>query len=226
MVTFLLSALVVLIIIGIGLYLWQKPRRVYAEEVLPPPPAARGLFTDNPSLETTPAQLAASTDAATELVERARQGDRAALSDAHRTRDRAVYDRVLSELLRQADSEAKLLALMSYVSQHELAVNDSLARAIIDSWKESPDRNTTAKALHFAALSDNAETYRTAVELAMNLWREGKLSDISAAELKSLFEGEFWVISSGSRSTGAGFSLKQTLADARRELEATTRATR
>lgn len=226
MVTFLLSALVVLIIIGIGLYLWQKPRRVYAEDVLPPPPGARGLFADNPSLEDTPAQLTAATDAATQLFERARQGDRSALADAHKTRDRAVYDRVLSELISQADSEAKLLGLTSYVSQHELPVNDSLAQAIIESWKQSPDRNTTAKALHFAALSDNADTYRTAVELAMNLWREGKLSDISTAELKALFEGEFWVVSSGSRSSGAGFSLKQTLADARRELEATTRATR
>lgn len=225
MVTFLLSALAVFVIIGIGLYFWQKPRRVYAEDVLsPPPPGARGLFADNGSVKNTPAQLTASTEA--QLFERARQGDRSVLSDAHKTRDRAVYDRVLSELLSQADSDANLLALMSYVTQHELPVNDSLAQAVIDSWKNAPDRSTTAKAVHFAALSGNAGTYHRVVKLAMNLWREGKLPDITPAELKTLFDGEFWLLSSGSRSSGAGFSLKQTLADARRELEATTRATR
>lgn len=225
MVTFLLSALVILVIIGIGLYLWQKPRRVYAEAVLPPPPPnARGLFADTTTAESQPPELA-SADAA-QLFERARQGDRSALTEANALPDREFYERVLTELVRQTDSDATLLALMSHVRRHELPVNDSLARAVIDSWKAAPDRNTTAKALHFAALSDNADTYRTAVELAMNLWREGKLSAITTDELKALFEGEFWVISSGSRSSGAGFNLKQTLADARRELEATTRAPR
>jgi len=225
MVTFFISALVVLAILGIGLYLWQKPRSGDAEGVLPPPPPnARGLFADTTTAEPRPPQLTPA-DAA-QLFERARQGERSALTEANALPDREIYDRVLTELVRQSDSETKLLALMSYVTQHELPVNDSLARAVLDSWKRAPDRNTTAKALHFAALSDNADTYRTAVEVAMNLWHEGKLSDLTTAELKALFEGEFWVISSGSRSSGAGFSLKQTLADARRELEATTRATR
>jgi hypothetical protein len=76
--------------------------------------------------------------------------------------------------------------------------------------------------LHFAALSDDAETYRKAVELAFNLWRDGKLHDVSARELQALFNGEFWVLSSGVRSSGNGFVLKRTLSSARRELEGTT----
>ena len=229
MVTLLVTALAIFFVLGIGLYLWQKPRPDTSEKVLPPPPNARGLFSPDPSsLKQEEAEQLAfiAADKNEQLVARAQKGDRSALADARRNDNGDLYDRLLSEFVQRADSDPKLLALMSYVTQHELPVNDSLARAVIDSWKTAPDRNTTAKALHFAALSDNADTYRTAVELAMNLWREGKLSAITTAELKALFEGEFWVLSSGSRSSGAGFSLKQTLADARRELEATTRATR
>jgi hypothetical protein len=222
MVTFLISALAILAIIGIGLYFWQKPRAQNSEYILPPPPPdARGLFADNVSAQELPGQLSAIDDAA-QLIARARQGDRSALIDAHAVGDGNLYDRALDEFVRQADSEAKLLALMSYVSQHELPVNESLALAAIASWQESPDRNTTAKALHFAALSDKAEVYCEAIEAALEFWRAGKLPNVSATELKTLFDGEFWILSSRSRSSGAGFVLKQTLADARRELESHT----
>jgi len=220
MVTLLISALALLVIIGIGLYFWQKPRRQNAEYVLPPPPPdARGLFADS-TWEEKPAHLPAADDAAALLIARAHQADRSALTEANAAHDREAYDRVLSEFVRQTDSDAKLLALMSFISQRELPVNDALARAMIDLWRKSPNRNMTLKALHFAASSDNAEVYRAAVEEALALWREGKLPDISPAELKTLFDGEFWILSSRTRSSGAGFVLKQALADARRELEA------
>jgi hypothetical protein len=113
---------------------------------------------------------------------------------------------------------------MSYVTQNDLPGNRSLAEAVIASWQQAPDRSGTAKALHFAALSDDPAVFREAVESALQLWREAKLSDISAIELRALFDGEFWVLSSRSRSSGAGFVLKRTLEDARRELEAAARA--
>jgi len=53
------------------------------------------------------------------------------------------------------------------------------------------------------------------------IWRNDKLPDISAEELHSLINGEFWVLSSNTRSSGAGFVLKRTLATAKRELETT-----
>ena len=78
----------------------------------------------------------------------------------------------------------------------------------------------SAKALHFAALSDDAGLYRQTVEDAIELRREGKLMDVLPAELRALFDGEFWILSSRTRSSGAGFVLKRTLENARRELEA------
>jgi hypothetical protein len=229
MVTLLITALAIFAIIGIGLYFWQKPAPDTTERILPPPPDARGLFAPDESTlkEDEAKRLAiAAHEHAEQLVSRARNGERSVLAEAHASGDAALYDRALNELVQRADSDAGLLALMSHVAQHELPVNQNLAQAALNSWQRSPDRAGTAKALHFAALSDNAGVYREAVETVLRLWREGKLTNISPVELKALFDSEFWVLSTGARSTGAGFLLKETLASARRELEAVSRATR
>ena len=229
MVTFLVTALAIFFVIGIGLYLWQKPRPETSEKVLPPPPNARGLFSPDPeSLKKEEAERLATIAAENneQLIARAQKGDRSALADARQNGNGDLYNRLLSEFVQRADSDPQLLALMSYVTQNNLPVNDQLAQAAVESWKHSPDRAGTAKALHFAALSDNAELYRTTVETALRLWRKQKLVNLSAAELRALLDGEFWGLSAGVRSSGAGFVLKQTLAGARRELEAAPRATR
>ena len=163
---------------------------------------------------------AANEEEKSRLLESAKRGERSALDEAHATGEADLYDKVLRELVAQADTESKLLSLASHVARNELPVNASLAKAMIASWKADPDRNRTAKALHFAALSDDPALYGESIEDALHLWREGKLAEVTPAELRSLFDGEFWVLSSRSRSSGAGFVLKQTLADARRELEA------
>jgi hypothetical protein len=226
MVTLLLIAVVIFSIIGIGLYFWQKSTRDDSERVLPPPPDLRGLFAETSSSREAEREMAIAAQEAEQsaLIARAQNDERSALDDAHQTKDVALYDRVLSELLKLADSDAKLLALMSYVTKSELPVNTELATAVVASWQKSPDRSSTSKALHFAALSDDAEVYREAVEQALAFWREGKLPDISAIELRALFEGEFWILSSRTRSSGAGFVLKRTLDSARRELEAAASA--
>ena len=122
--------------------------------------------------------------------------------------------------MQRFESDAQILSLTSYVVRHELPVNRDLAEAGIKSWSAAPDRSGTARALHLAALTDDAKTYQETVERALELWRARKLADISPLELRTLFDGEFWVLSSRTRSSGAGFVLKRTLASARRELEA------
>jgi hypothetical protein len=222
MVTLLITALAIFAIFGIGLYFWQKSVPDYSENLLPPRPEARGLFTeDSSTLAEDKEQLAIDAgQRAQSLIARARNGERPALDEAHRSGDNDLYDQVLNELVERSDSDPKLLSLMSYVTQNELPVNTNLAKAVIKSWKRTPDRSGTAKALHFAALSNDADIYREAVESALGFWREGKLADISALELRALFDGEFWVLSSRTRSSGTGFVLKRTLASTRRELEA------
>ena len=89
----------------------------------------------------------------------------------------------------------------------------------IHAFQQSPNRNSTAKLLHVAALSDNARTYGRAIELVLMSWRDGSLTDLSAREIQTLFNSEYWVLSSSTRTSGAGFVLKRTLASATRELE-------
>jgi hypothetical protein len=222
MVTLFITALAIIFIVGIGLYLWQKSLPERSTQLLPPPPDLHGLFEERAMSHQVQNQLNAAANEAQEsrLLESAKRGERSALTEAHATGEAGLYDHVLSELVTQADTEPELLSLASHVAQDELPVNAALAKAMIRSWKKFPDRNRTAKALHFAALSDDAALFGESIEDALQLWREGKLAEVTPAELRSLFEGEFWILSSRSRSSGAGFVLKQTLADARRELEA------
>ena len=91
----------------------------------------------------------------------------------------------------------------------------------IKAFQQSPNKNSTANLLHAAALSDNAKNYGRAIELVLMSWRDGSLSDLSARDLQSLFNSEYWVLSSRTRTSGAGFVLKETLSTANRELEST-----
>ena len=219
MFTLLITSLFVLgLIVIASIYFRQKSANAEQMMELPlPPKPPSGLFSDFQ-----PAQLPSTTEEPRQaLLELARTGDKKALHDAYAVNDRALYDEVLNTLVTQIHTEAQLLSLVSYVTRSELPVNKTLAQKTIDSWKDSLDRNTTAKLLHIAALSDDAATYGQAVEVVLDSWRAGKLPDISAIELQSLFNGEFWVLSSNTRSSGAGFVLKRTLSTARRELELT-----
>ena len=219
MVTLLITSLFVLGLIAIAaIYFRQKfvSASQFTESPLPPKPPS-GLFSDYQ-----PAQLPPTTEEPRKaLLELAHTGDKKALDDAYAIDDRTLYDEVLNTLVTHIHTEAQLLSLVSHVTRNELPVNKTLAQKTIDCWQGSLDRNSTAKLLHIAALSDDAGTYGHAVEVVLNSWRAGKLADVSAFELQSLFNGEFWLLSSNTRSSGAGFVLKRTLSTAKRELELT-----
>jgi len=225
MVIFLITSILLLGLLAISVYFWQKPSKRPSTAELPPPINPRGLFDPGGSdtaiqLTTTLPTEVDSKRAREALLERAAQGDKSVLQEAHELPDRTIYSDVLDALVNKAESTSQLLSLVSKVRQHELPVNEALAASLIEFWQRSPDRSSTAKMLHIAALSDDAEVFKTAVNLALRFWREGKLADVSATELQALFQGEFWVLSSGTRSSGAGFVLKRILASARNELDA------
>jgi len=220
MVTFLITSVFVVGLIAIAIYFWQKPAKTSETIELPPPPPPRGMFSDYQ-----PNQLSTDTDDSgalrNSLLESARNGEREALERAHQLNDQPLYEETLNLLVEQANSEAQLLSLVSHVIRNDFPVNTYLARKAIDYWQESLDKNSAAKLLHVAALSDDAETFSDALEVLLKAWRERRLRDLSAAELQSLFNGEFWILSASTRSSGAGFVLKRTLSIANRELEAT-----
>jgi hypothetical protein len=227
MVTLLITSFFVLAFLAIAIYFWQKPASPIEAEALPPPPG-RGLFIDGTLDGQALAKAAAASEAAAnaaskrrELIERAKDGENSILFEARNTEDADFYEEALNLLVAGADSDPKLLSLVSYITRQKLPVNKKLAERLIDSFIRAPDRSSTAKMLHVAALSDDAAVYQSAVETALTFWRDRRLPGISAQELHSILEGEFWILSSSTRSSGAGFLLKRTLAGARRELEAT-----
>ncbi len=226
MVTFLITSFFILAGLVLAVYYWQKPGSVTEPERSALPPG-RGLFIDGTPQGRALAQAHADSklaaDAAAtrlDLVARAQTGEKSVLLEARNCVDARLYEDALSALVGSADSDPKLLSLVSYVTRHELPVNTKLAQRTAESYKRSPDRSSTATMLHVAALSDNAEVYQNAVETVVMFWRDGRLTDTSAAELCSILDGEFWILSAPTRSSGAGFLLKRALAGARRELEA------
>lgn len=225
MVIFFITAFVfafaILLLTGIGLYFWQRTARDNSERILPPNPDFYGLFAEQPESTAmkTQEEIERARLLAASLLERAQSGDKSALLAAHEIGDADLYDQILNALVPPVDSDAALVSLLSFVVKNDLRVNVSLAKAAVAAWSNAPSRQGTAKALHFAALSDDAECFGQTIELALELWRAEKLADVSADELKALFDGEFWILSARTRSSGAGFVLKRTLADARRELE-------
>ena len=221
MVTLLITSVFILGIFAVALYFWQKPANTPPAIELPPPPESHGLFDyDQPFNELTEASAGDAEVRRKALLDRAGHGDKSALEEAYRLGDGAVYDELLDSLVAEAESPGQLLSLASHVTRNELPVNRGLASALIDSWRVSPNRNTTAKMLHVVALANDAEIYNTAVKTVMELWRRGSLTDISSTELQAILEGEFWTLSSPARSSGAGFVLKRGLAEARRDLKA------
>jgi hypothetical protein len=224
MVTFLITSALLLGFFGffaLAIYFWQKPAKDTQPLELPPPPT-RGLFEDDYA-QNQIAEATVERDALRSgLLERAARGDTSALQDAHESADSETYNDVLNslvELLGQPRDDAQLLSLVSRVTRENLPVNTKLADAVTNWCSQSPDRNSTAKMLHIAALSDDPATYQRAVESALNAWRSGKLSDASPTELQAILDGEFWILSAHARGSGAGFVLKRTLASARRELQ-------
>jgi hypothetical protein len=171
MVTFLITSVLVVGLIAIAIYFWQKPANQTQTIELPlPPEHGRGLFADVTAEQP-------------ELLPPAPVP-------------------VASPNNTKAEARAH-------------------AEALIESFPVSPERNSMVRMLHAAALSDDAAVYQKAVGAALRAWREQNLNDLSASDLQALFTSEFWVLSSGTRSSGAGFVLKRALASARRELERT-----
>lgn len=209
----------ILLLSGIGLYFWQKTARETSERILPPSPDFYGLFSPSQTEMKTQEEIERAALVAASLMDRAQAGDKSALIEAQTSGDPDLYDRILNEFIEQVDSDPALVSLRSFVVQNDLRVNPALAETAVAAWRKSPSRQGTAKALHFAALSDDADLYSATVEQALELWREGKLANVSPAELRALFDGEFWILSARTRNSGAGFVLKRTLADARRELD-------
>ncbi|MBD0370467.1 MAG: hypothetical protein ICV60_06495 [Pyrinomonadaceae bacterium] len=234
MVTVLITSFLLLAAIIYAAYRWQQTpssRSAHEDHTLPPQPGWSGLFgeeTINRQKQLTrAAEVAEDEKRRAEILSRAALGERSALADARATNDAALYDEVLSALVERADSDKRLLALVSYMLRETppLGVNRRLAERFMETWKQAPDRGSTAKMLHVVALADDASLYQHAIEAALDFWKRNLIPDLSAEELRQLSESEYWILSQQERSSGQGFILKLKLAALRRQLARSKGAT-
>ena len=214
----LLLILVFALLLAIGLAL-LLPKRQLPPEV----PrfqlsehASRGLFGDQ--LSSSKGQTTVEWRKA--LLARADAGDRRTLAEARGMRDARLYGEVLDALIEEACSRQETLdVLVSHILENDdLRANSNLANRLIGQLRTTPERRRTAESLHIAALSDDAAIFERAVDTILQLWSEGRIPELSADELRELFESEYWVIAPEARRSGAGFALKQRLAEVRRQL--------
>ena len=223
----LIISVFLIFVASLALLRTKRPRSDEGAEQLPPRPGARGLFADPdaPAGGDARPEKPSSAELEKSLRERAGRGDFEALKEAHATRDAALYRATLDALVeRSAKSPEELLALAALLARDEnLRASPALAERLLELWRQSPTRPATAGLLRVAALSDDAETFGLAVSTVLQAWEGGRLADTSAEELRSLFEGEYWLLSSEAKRSGAGFLLKKRLADARRRLAAGAR---
>lgn len=212
-----------LLLVAIAYTIYRKERKYGAtaeRELYPASP--RSLFPEGGEVgradSLTPA-AASESETRTALLARAARGDLTALAETQGG-NAGIYRDVLAQLLRWSESSpANLNSLAAHVASDEgLRGSVELSRAYSRSWEDAPDAVSTGRALHLAALGDDAAEYGRVIEVALRLLREGRLTATSDAELRRLFDSEFWVMSAEARASGAAFVLKQKLAALRAEL--------
>ncbi|MDQ3803912.1 MAG: hypothetical protein M3416_08810, partial [Acidobacteriota bacterium] len=146
-------------------------------------------------------------------------------SEAHAAGDAALYREVLDALVNKfAAAPESFRRLVELVARSdELRATSALALALLERWRQSPSRASTAELLRVAALSDDAATFEKVLTGVAEAYEGGRLDGLGGDELRALFEGEYWVLSSEAKRSGAGFVLKRTLAEVCRRLSAGAR---
>jgi hypothetical protein len=173
--------------------------------------AGRTLFEGKESQEVEP-------DARAMIVARADAGDIDTLRDSHGSQ---LYGEVLDRLLEWARSDVggeRLTKITSFIlASDRLRANPALAELFRDRWLSSPSAPALPQVLRIAALSDDAGSFERSTEAAVACWRQGQLP-MTANELRTLIDSEYWVLSDAARRSGKGNVLKLTLSRVHREL--------
>ena len=203
----------------------RRPPSTTDADRLPPGVTPRGLFDDEGGADEGDAPENPEQIRAGELRERAARGDLGALKEAAASGDASLYRFVLDGLVARSSADAsELRTLSAYIARGTgLRSSPELAEMLLGEWRRTPTPDSTADLLRVSALSDDAGTFGRAVEEVLQLWEDGGLEGVGAETLGAHFEAEYWLLSSEAKRSGAGFVLKQKLADARRRLGARVR---
>ncbi len=230
--TILLIAFPFLAITFIALYQWGRQTSPEQPASLPESRTFDGLFAEQNAIEAAALERAEAELHAEEerekmrstLLIRAALDDEAALDDAHAQGDRGLYNEVLDGLVAQANGEReRLRGIAEYiVDSRALRSTPAFARTMLAQADGKLDQRSLADLLYLAALSDDATIYEEAICTVRERFRQRRIA-LPARDVVATIESGYWLISSETRYSGAGFMLKQLIADVRRELTSALR---
>lgn len=208
-------------ILGFSLYLKRKTKFLHSEnqKQFVEPPVYRSLF------EPSDAEIRALEDerqseqrkkTQQEIYSKAEANDFYSLLEAQ-SFELDFYDKVLSKLAQNAETDEKLLLLCAFLNENNLRTNTEVVKRSKTFWQKSFDKKDTIQLLHFSAKTESAEIFSETLEIVIQHWRKDFIKNINFEELQRLAESEFWLLPSDARTSGAGFLLKQQLANLREE---------
>jgi hypothetical protein len=159
------------------------------------------------------------------LLSRAAEGDKTALDEAHLRGGAEFYHEILRTIVEHAEGDEEELRSIAehIVDSRALRSGGEFAAMMIERLSATPDQSSLACMLHLSALSDDAAAFKRAVEVALNLFGEGRLPGLSAGEFLAAVESAYWLIEAEVRNSGSGFLLKRLIVDVRRGLAAASR---
>ncbi|CAN5182393.1 hypothetical protein BH18ACI2_BH18ACI2_08670 [soil metagenome] len=218
--------IIVLILLAATAYsIYRSQRAVFPAEPeqLPATMNPPRLFDEqqaiaNDSLDPAEMREHESNEQRASLLSRAAAGDLSTLIEAQQADDRELYRETLRTLVEQGvESDDDLRALARYIAQSsDLRADESLVVAYAALWRQSPDREMMTVLLRLAALSDDAAAFQKTVDEIVNEWQAGRIANLTAANLRSLIESEYWVLSSAARRAGGdSYLLKLRFANLR-----------
>ncbi|MDX2032838.1 MAG: hypothetical protein SF339_19330 [Blastocatellia bacterium] len=230
--TIILIAFPFLAITFLALYQWSR-------QAGPEPPASQiesrtfdGLFAERNAIEAqalarAEAELRAEDEreqSRAALLARACVDDETALDDAHALGDREIYNEVLDALVSQAAGDReRLRGIAEYiVDSRALRSTREFAKSMIPAYDGKLDQRSLADMLYLAALSDDAAVYEEAIRAARERFRQRRIA-LQPRDFVATVESGYWLIAAGTRYSGAGFTLKQLIAEVRRELTSAVR---
>ncbi|HEX8196253.1 MAG TPA: hypothetical protein VF571_08700 [Pyrinomonadaceae bacterium] len=127
------------------------------------------------------------------------------------------WNEAVEILTERARSDDDVRRLASFCLDNQFNVNSTIINAFQKIWAASPDLRTTGEMFRLAAAADNADALLDVLNEAEQFYQTGKLIDASSSELSELAENHYWLLSESARLSGAGFILKERLADLRRK---------
>ena len=117
-------------------------------------------------------------------------------------------------LIERADDSSKIVLLTEFVLKNdELEPTNRLARKFYQNWQAAPDYRTTIQLFQLIARCSDADLFTDALTTAEQLVKSGRFADFNLSQLRELAASHYWLLGESSRLSGAGFWLKQKLAN-------------